>query len=462
MRMIMQENTDSGMQYPLISELPYVDPEAVRLLPVGAPGIAVGSAGDVVTVICEKEPSPEEYRALEKAAGMLVTVSVATPEVWAALLEQSGRRDTAEFAIGEILSKAITLGASDVHLAAGTPPQLRRAGSLEPFEGYAALSAADCERVAEWIAGDRLSNFNGDLDLGFSYAGSRWRAAVWRQRGSFAITLRIVPVDVPRLETLSLPVSVVELSKLTQGLVLFCGPTGAGKSTSMAALVDRINRTRSCHVITIEDPIEYSHASIRASVHQREIGSDTKDFATGLRAALRQDPDVILVGELRDQETMRTALQAAETGHLVLATVHASSASGALTRIVNSFGADQQTQVRLQLSSSLQAIVAQVLLPDLHKHRGRIPACEVLLANAAVRSMLRENRLHEITSVLDTQVGAGMTSMDRSLAYLSSAGQVDPIAARSHAADPTAFDEHLNRADLKPSLVQDDELDGLR
>jgi twitching motility protein PilT len=215
-------------------------------------------------------------------------------------------------------------------------------------------------------------------------------------------------------------------------------------------------------VITIEDPIEYSHASIRSSVHQREVGTDTKDFATGLRAALRQDPDVILVGELRDESTMRTALQAAETGHLVLATVHASSTGGALTRIVNSFAAEQQTQVRLQLAASLQAIVAQVLLPDRRKPRARVPACEVLLASPAVRTLLRENRLHEITSILDTQVGAGMTSMDRSLAQLAAAGFVDEGIARSHAFDANAFGEHLSREKSSPGAGLDDDLDGLR
>jgi twitching motility protein PilT len=454
--------TEHAYNYPILQALPVVDPSATRLLPADAPGIAVACAGDVISVICPKEPTPEEYRTLERLAGMLVTVSVAPHDMWEELRARTGVIAPAHFDLTPVLSRALELSASDVHIAAGSPAQLRRGGILEPVEGTVALSAADCEAAARWIAGDRLDTFTGDLDLGFSYGGSRWRAAVWQQRGSYAITLRVVPVDVPRLESLSLPPSVVEISKLTQGLVLFCGPTGAGKSTSMAALVDRINRTRSAHVITIEDPIEYSHASIRSSVHQREVGQDTKDFATGLRAALRQDPDVILVGELRDQETMRTALQAAETGHLVLATVHASSAAGALTRIVNSFGAEQQTQVRLQLAASLQAVVAQLLLPDRRKERARVPACEVLLASPAVRTLLRENRLHEITSVLDTQVGAGMTSMDRSLARLAASGFVEESIARANASDANAFGEHLSHEKSSPGADFDDELDGLR
>lgn len=454
--------TENTINYPILTELPVIDPVATRLLPADAPGIAVAVAGDVISVVCPTEPTPEEYRTLERLAGMLVTVAVAPHDMWETIRTAAGVLPATTFDLAPVLTRALELGASDVHVAAGSPPQLRRGGLLEPIEGAVALSAAECEQAARWIGSERLDHFTGDLDLGFSFGGSRWRAAIWQQRGSFAITLRVVPVEIPRLESLALPPSVVEISKLTQGLVLFCGPTGAGKSTSMAALVDRINRSRSCHVITIEDPIEYSHASIRSSVHQREVGQDTENFATGLRAALRQDPDVILVGELRDEATMRTALQAAETGHLVLATVHASSAGGALTRIVNSFAAEQQTQVRLQLAASLQAIVAQILLPDRRKPRARVPACEVLLASPAVRTLLRENRLHEITSILDTQVGAGMTSMDRSLARLAAAGFVEEDIARSHAFDANAYSEHLTREKSTPGMNLDDELDGLR
>jgi twitching motility protein PilT len=299
--------------------------------------------------------------------------------------------------------------------------------------------------AAKWIAGDDLVTFKGDLDRGFTFGESRWRASIWQQRGSIAITLRLVPVNIPKLEDLGLPSSVVNLANTTQGLILFCGPTGSGKSTSMAALVDRINRTKRQHIITIEDPIEYVHPSHQSIVHQREVGSDTKDFATGLRSALRQDPDVILVGELRDPETMKTALNAAETGHLVLATVHASSAAGAVSRIVNSFAAEEQPQIRLQLSTTLQASIIQLLLPDKQKINKRVLATEVLLGTNAVKAMIRDNRLHEIVTVLDTQAQAGMISMEKSLALLAANNYVDYEYAKSFANDEVNFEEHYNK-----------------
>lgn len=429
----------------VLDSLPVIDPKAVRLLPAEAPGIAIAVAGDIVSIVCPQAPSPGVFRELERLAGMLVTISVATPEVWAELNQTANVSSRGSADLPAMLVAAAAAGASDLHLAAGHSPVVRVGGALREIPDFPSLSAGDTATAARWICGDAMDSFDGDVDRGFSFGGSRWRAAIWSQRGSIAITLRLVPVDVPRLEDLGLPASVVALSKLTQGLVLFCGPTGSGKSTSMAGLVDRINRTRACHIVTIEDPIEYVHPSHLAQVRQREVGADTVSFSTGLRSALRQDPDVILVGELRDTDTMRTALNAAETGHLVLATVHASSATGAVSRIMNSFPAEQHDQVRLQLASSLQAVVVQLLLPDKRKAGSRVLSCEVLLASPAVRAMLRDGRLHEITSTIDTQAQNGMTSMDRSLAALASSGTVDTPIARAHAIDPAAFEEHLKR-----------------
>ena len=438
--------TPTAGGFAVLTALPLVDPKAVRILPADADGIAVAVAGDIASIVCPEPPTPDRFRELERRSGMLITVSVATAEVWRELVDVAGQAARAGVDLPSILAYARAAGASDVHLSAGQPPFIRVTGALQAIDDLPALTAGDTANAAHWIAGEEMDRFTGDLDRGFSFADARWRASIWNQRGSVALTLRLVPMDIPRLETLGLPASVVNLSQLTQGLVLFCGPTGSGKSTSMAGLVDRINRTRACHVITIEDPIEYVHPSHLAVIHQREIGADTSSFAVGLRSALRQDPDVILVGELRDADTMRTALNAAETGHLVLATVHASSAVGAVSRIVNAFPAEQQAQVRLQLATSLQAVVVQLLLPDRKTDQGRVLACEVLTATSAVRAMLREGRDHEISSTIDTQQSAGMTSMDRSLAALARSGRVEPGIARAHAIDPSLFDEHHKRA----------------
>ena len=438
--------SDNAAGFVVLDNVPAIDPEAMRLLPDGLDAVAIAVAGDVIQIVCPSAPTPDQYRQLERSSGMLVPISLATNNVWEKLLDERDALARVGLDLPSMLAAAAAAGASDLHIAVGQPPSVRVGGSLVPLAGFKSLAAGDTSNAARWIAGDDMDAFSGDLDRGFSYGGSRWRAAIWHQRGSIAITLRLVPVEIPRLENLGLPASVVGLAQLTQGLVLFCGPTGSGKSTSMAGLVDRINRTRACHVVTIEDPIEYVHPSHVALVRQREVGADTESFAVGLRAALRQDPDVILVGELRDAETMRTALNAAETGHLVLATVHASSAVGAVSRIMNSFPGEQQGQVQVQLASSLQAVVVQQLLPDDRKEKSRVLACEVMLATPAVRAMLRDGRQHEIASTLDTQTGVGMTSMDRSLAALARSGVVQPSIARAHALDPAAFDEHMTRA----------------
>jgi twitching motility protein PilT len=449
--------------YPRLNTLPEIDPRASRLLPVDVKAIVISCVGDIARVITPTAPSPAEYRALERLAGCLIALEVATEEIWQQLVASSTRASGVAD-IGAVLEAAIAIGASDVHLGVGTPPMLRVRGHLRDIDSiisegslpgfranFGMLSSEDCQAAAKYVAGDAYVNFTGDLDLGFSHGGQRWRASVWRQRGSVALTLRLIAGEIPRLEELGLPASVVEFASLTHGLVLLCGPTGAGKSTTMAGIVDRINRSRADHVITIEDPIEYVHPNHRSIVRQREIGADTDSFAIALRAALRQDPDVILVGELRDTETMKTALQAAETGHLVLATVHASSASGALTRIINAFPSDQQDQVRNQLSACLQGIVAQLLIPAMDNGR-RALACEVLVGTAAVRAMLRENRVHEMGTVVDTGGQYGMVSMDRSLAQLVAADRITREVAETHANDVKGFTEHLNR--LADSRVQ--------
>lgn len=431
------------------------DPAAVRLLPPSAPWLGLSVAGDILRVAVAQMPSPALLREIEHAAGMLVAVEVTTGDI----LEELRARTAvggAPWMVGPAMEEAVILGASDLHLAVGTPPIVRVDGGLRPLERWPVLSAADLAAAASWIAGD-LEDFSGDLDRSVTFLDRRWRVNIYRQRNALAMALRVISSTPPAAERLGLPSSVVNLSTLHSGLVLFCGSTGSGKSTSLAALIDRINSTRACHILTIEDPIEYLHPNKKAIVHQREIGSDTADFATGLRSSLRQDPDVILVGELRDLETMRTALAAAETGHLVLATVHASSTASAVTRIVASFPDGEQDQVRLQLSGSLQAVVYQTLLPALRG--GRALAAEVLLATAAVRNLIREDQLHSLASVLDSSISAGMTSIDRSLAILVAAGKLDPMLAEENIRDRASYDQYLSQRPEQPMGTLDPLLD---
>ena len=419
-----------------------IDPSAARLVPADVPAIGVSIAGDVLAIAVGHLPSPAEFRLLEQLTGMAITIVVAVEPAWSALRAAATRTDDAPRNVGPALSAAVERGASDVHLSVGGPPVFRINGELTPLENWPALSAADLESTATWVAGDNFGK-EGDVDCAVTYAGARWRVSVYKQRQSLAMALRRIPGTPPHIDELGLPQSVLKFGTLTQGLVLFCGPTGSGKSTSLAALVDRINRNRACHILTIEDPVEYVHSSAMSLVHQREVGVDVTDFAQGLRAALRQDPDVLLIGELRDLETISTALSAAETGHLVLATVHASSAAGAVSRILDSFPANQQSQVRAQLAVSLQGVVAQKLLPS---PSGRKVVCEVLINTTAVRNMIRENKLHEIGSVLDNSSEAGMTSMDRSLAGLLAAGKITREVAYDNVSNIPDFEEYLRRA----------------
>jgi len=427
--------------FPVVTDANSIAPDAraARMLPAADDRLAIGIAGDVLEVLVTSPPSPRLIKEIADAAGMLVTIAVTTPTV---LNEVKGRLvapGSAPLTIAPAMEEAVRAGASDLHLAVGTPPIVRVNGELRPLEAWPPLSVHDMEEAARWIAGD-LDAFTGDLDRSVSFHERRWRVSLYRQRAALAMALRIIPASAPQAESLGLPASVLGLSSLTSGLVLFCGQTGSGKSTSMAALIDRINQSRACHILTIEDPIEYLHHNKRAIVHQREVGSDTSGFAVGLRAALRQDPDVLLVGELRDLETMSTALAAAETGHLVLATVHSSNVHSAVTRIVSSFPTGEQDQIRQQLAASLKAVVFQVLLPS--TRGGRCLAVEVLIANSATRNVIREDRLHEINSMLDTS-GEDMCSINRSLARLVSAGLVLPENAEAHVGDANLYKQFL-------------------
>jgi twitching motility protein PilT len=439
---------DAGFEVLLSPKEVQLDEVARRILPSDQKALGISLAGDVLEVLLDHIPSPAEYAELEKTAGMLIAVTITTKEIFQEIFDLANKiADDAPRVIGPALASAVELDASDLHLSVGTPPIVRVGGDLKPLENWGPLSNGDLKAAAEWVLGTKAieleNNDTIDYDGAITYRGRRWRVNLYKQRASLALSMRLIPTKPPRLEELGLPLAVADLSKLTSGLVLFAGPTGSGKSTSMAALIDRINKERRCHILTIEDPIEYQHNNQKSIVHQREVGHDTATFALGLRAALRQDPDVILVGELRDVETMATALHAAETGHLVLATVHASSADSVVTRLVSSFPAGEQDQILTQLASSLQAIVCQVLLPTIDRSSHRALASEVLIVTTPARTMIREKRLHEVAAMLDSNSAQGMISLEKSLANLVSTNRVNVDEAERHANDVKLFNEYL-------------------
>jgi twitching motility protein PilT len=445
--------------FPILEDAHAIDPDprAARMLPSSETALGVSLAGDVLEVVLAEAPSPSRLRQLADASGMLVTVRVTTPDILSALRARLQPAGAAPLVISPAMEEAVELNASDLHLAAGTPPIVRVNGELRALPNWPPLSVDDLTAAAAWIAGD-LSAFTGDLDRSVSFHGRRWRVSLYRQRNALAMAMRLIPATPPQVDELGLPASVVNLAGLTSGLVLFCGQTGSGKTTSMAALIDRINQSRACHILTIEDPVEYLHPNRRAIVHQREVGSDTSGFAVGLRSALRQDPDVLLVGELRDLETMATALAAAETGHLVLATVHSSSTASAVTRIVSSFPTGEQDQVRQQLAGSLRAVVFQVLLPS--TRGGRTLATEVLTINSAARNIIRDDRLHELPGLLDASgTEHGMCSINRSLARLVASGRITAEIAEAHVSDPSLYKQFLTERPEHDLAVLDPLLD---
>lgn len=329
--------------------------------------------------------------------------------------------------INELLKTAIEKNASDLHLTVSIPPTLRVNGHLEAITGEN-LSREDVSILAEQILGEKqkaLFEARGEVDFSHSVPGfGRFRVNVFRQRGTPALSIRIIPPRVLTPEELGLPEVVTGLARKPNGLVLVTGPTGSGKSTTLAALIDLLNREISGHIITLEDPIEFLHNHKKCIVNQREIGLDSENFPNALRAALRQDPDVILVGEMRDLETIATAITAAETGHLVFATLHTSSAAQTIDRIIDVFPPGQQNQVRIQLSLILQGICSQTLLPRIDRP-GRVIATEVLLATPAVRNLIREGKTAQINTVIQSGAKYGMHTMDSVLRDLYQQGVIN-------------------------------------
>jgi twitching motility protein PilT len=318
-----------------------------------------------------------------------------------------------------LLRAAVESGASDFHITVGLPPMLRVTGKLRPMEDdFRRLSADDTERlVTSMMSKDnrRVFDDEGHVDFSLGLPGvGRFRVNAYKQRGTFGAAIRLIPYEVPNLGDLGLPQILETFADKPRGFVVVTGPTGSGKSTTLAAMVGLINSRRNCHVMTIEDPIEYLHQHRKAIVNQREIGEDAKSFPSALRAALREDPDVILVGEMRDLETMATAITAAETGHLVLATLHTGDAVQTIDRIIDVFPEYQQHQIRVQLAGTLEAVIAQQLIPRKDKP-GRVPAVEIMVGTPAVRNLIREGKTHQLRSVIQTGARFGMQTMEQSL-----------------------------------------------
>ncbi len=340
-----------------------------------------------------------------------------------------------------LLRAAVEKRASDVHITVGVPPVLRLNGSLVRTEA-APLSVHDTRAMLEAITSpEQQDKFwqTGELDFSFAIPGlSRFRVNAFRQRGSAAIAIRVVNERIATLDELGHPEILKSLARMPRGLVLVTGPTGSGKSTTLAAMIDLINNERACHVLTLEDPIEYLHKHKKCIVNQREIHADSKSFANALRAALREDPDVILVGEMRDVETIGIAVTAAETGHLVFATLHTCDAAQTIDRIIDVFPPHQQQQIRIQLSLTLQGIVSQQLLPRLDGS-GRIVAHELLMVTPAVRNLIREGKTHQIASVIQTGARFGMQAMDFSLRDLFRRGLISYEDALERSMNPENF-----------------------
>jgi twitching motility protein PilT len=342
--------------------------------------------------------------------------------------------------IDDLLDRALDAGASDLHITVGAPPCLRVDGQLRPLREFGVLTARDTGAlVAELLDDDQRAAFGRDLDLDTTHTTdrARFRVSVFRQRSCVGAVLRAIPTTVQPLASLGLPPVVAELAALPRGLVLVTGPTGSGKSTTLAALVDHVNETRSVHIVTVEGPIEFLHRNKRSIVNQRQVGDDTLSFANALRHALRQDPDVLLVGELRDLDTIAMAVTAAETGHLVFATLHTQDAPQSVDRMIDVFPAHQQAQVRVQLAASLQAVVTQQLVPA--ADGGRALACEVLVATPAVRALVREGKTHQLASTMQASARFGMVTMDQSLARLVRDGTITAGAAGERAANVDDF-----------------------
>lgn len=340
--------------------------------------------------------------------------------------------DQSQLSVDVLLAQAVEMGASDLHITAGLPPQMRVNGDLRTMDGYQKLGPEGTETLIYRVLGSRLqSTLENDRQVDFSYAlpgVARFRVNTYFQRESLSAAFRVIPDEIVPVEELGLPESIASFAKLPRGLVLVTGATGSGKSTTLASLIDLINRTRPCHIITIEDPVEFVHQHRTAMINQREVGTDASGFSDALRGALRQDPDVILLGEMRDLETISIALTAAETGHLVFGTLHTQDAPSSVDRLIDVFPAAQQSQIRTQIAGTLKGVVSQTLLPRTD-HKGRVAAVEVMIPDSAVSNLIRQAKLEQVYSLIQTGSNKGMQTLEQSLADLVSRRIVSPESA---------------------------------
>jgi twitching motility protein PilT len=355
----------------------------------------------------------------------------------------------ADYSIDELLGSMLGWDASDLHLTAGSPPAIRVRGEIRPVADLPSLTEEDTQQLLYRIRSTEQQTrleIERQIDVSYAVPGiARFRVNVFFRQGTIGAAFRLIPQAIKSLEELGLPVSLHELTERPRGLVLVTGPTGSGKSTTLASLIDEINRTRSAHILTIEDPIEFIHPHRRCIVNQREIGTDAPGFAEALRAALRQDPDVILLGEMRDLETISTALTAAETGHLVFGTLHTRGAAGTIDRIIDVFPAGQQSQVRTQIAGALQAVVTQALLPTADG-QGRVAPVEILLPDDAVRNLIRQGKVEQIYSIMQTGTSRGMQTMEQSLCELVLRGTITTEVALGCSSYPDQLLGLLDRA----------------
>ena len=393
----------------------------------------------------------DSLRALSDASGVQTTLSAKdflNGEVASIDFDEAASRTVAggeirdldDIHIDELLTMTVKSGASDLHLSVGLPPMVRKDGKLVPLP-FEKAQERDTQRIVfDVLNNEQIEKFERTHELDFSYGVKgvgRFRFNVYKQRSSVGCAMRVIPNIVPSMEQLKLPSVMRSFTQKHSGLVLVTGPTGSGKSTTIASMIDIINSERDAHILTIEDPIEYLHSHKKSMVNQRELGTDTDTFTNALRAALREDPDVILVGEMRDLETIAAAITLAETGHLVFATLHTRSAPATIDRIVDVFPAHQQEQIRIQLSTSIEAVVAQQLLPRIGG--GRVAAIEIMVATSALRNLIREGKSYQIYSVIETGQQYGMQAMDRVLADLHRSGQVTFEEAATRAIDRENF-----------------------
>lgn len=420
------QNTLMGAQ-PVASAAP-VTPETT------APAMGAQPVTTMPEVVAPAE-------AVAPATAMSTPSPVATSAAPAATADSTAATPAKSVRIETLLEECVKRNASDLHIQVGLPPILRVDGALIPIAGISVLTEDVIQKlVFSTLDSEQREVLSKDKEFDYSFAFgdmARFRVNAFQERGNLAAAFRLIPNKMPTLADLGLPQVISTFANYPRGLVLVTGPTGSGKSTTLAALIDKINQEKAVHIITIEDPIEFAHKSKKSVIVQREVHYDTFSFSRALKSVLRQDPDVVLLGEMRDLETMSSAITIAETGHLVFATLHTNSAAQSIDRMIDVFPAEQQPQIRSQLSSILMAVCSQRLVPAIGG--GRIAACEILVANTAVRSIIREGKTHQLDTAIQTGVNEGMQTMDRTLAKLVQQGTITFDNALEYAVDPVEF-----------------------